>query len=193
MSHSEEDRFRITVLELTDLIHELTTHCYNEGVKTMNPSLIILGKSYLASLDKTDVIKAFINNSYGPKDNSINYWDEIRDRNEQFFIKHSDSIFENVPVGKGNMTAFKTLFTAKDDEGSNIIDDDDRDAVWDMFFSLVKICIKYIHKVRKCILVEIDGKWKRRYQKNFFPRIKVLTEAKKWDIELEMPQIPIIE
>lgn len=189
MSHSEEDRFRTTVLELTDLIHELTTICYDEGVQTMNPSLIVLGKSYLAGLDKTDVIKAFINNSYGQE--GVNYWDEVRERNEQFFIKHSDQVFANVPVGKGNMTAFKTLFTAKDDSGDFIINDEDRDAIWDMFFSLIKICIKYIHRVRECVLVEIDGKWKRRYTKNFFPRIKVLKEAKKWDIELEMPEIPV--
>ena len=189
MSVSDEDRFRTTVLELTDLIHELTTICWDEGVETMNPSLIILGKSYLAGLNKTDLITAFINNSYGSPDN--NYWDEIRDRNEEFFINHSDSVFSNVPVGKGNMTAFKTLFTAKDENGENIINGEDRDAIWDMFFSLVKICIKYIHRVRECIIVEIDGKWKKRYQKNFFPKIKVLKEAKKWDIELEMPKIPI--
>lgn len=188
-SPPEEDRFRTTVLELTDLIHELSSICWEEGIKSMNPSLIVLAKGYISGLDKIDLITAFINNSYGPQNN--NYWDEIRERNETFFIEHSDSVFANVPVGKGNMTAFKTLFTAVDEDGKNIIIQEDRDAIWDMFYSLVKICIKYIHRVRECVVLEIGDKWKRRYKKNLFPRIKVISEAKKWDVELEMPQIPV--
>ena len=93
-----------------------------------------------------------------------------------------------MPVAKGNIDAFKMLFTSKDQDGEDMICQDDRDAIWDMFDSLVKICIKYVHRERKCELVEKDDRMVPRYTVNFMAEIKVRSHAKKWNIELEIPQ-----
>ena len=178
----EEERFRTNVLDLVELIRELTTICWDEGYKDVPPNLIVLGKAYLSGLDKIELIETFI--TY-----SNEYWDEIKSRNENFFVEHAAKVFAHVPVDQGKISAFKMLFTAKDENGENVIIQEDRDAIWDMFFSLVKICIKYIHKIRDCQLVEENNKMRPKYMNNRFPEIKVLQSAKKWDIDLDIPRV----
>jgi hypothetical protein len=180
----EEERFMANVLDLSDLVHELTSICWDEGFKDVNPTLIVLAKAYLSNYDKVELIETFI--TY-----SNEYWDEIKKRNENFFIEHSGKIFAHLPVGKGNISAFKMLFTTKDKDGNPVINNNDRDAVWDMFDSLVKICIKYIHRVRECVVArnEETGKMRPMYKNNKFPDIKVREHAKKWDIVLDIPQV----
>lgn len=180
---SEQERFSINSNDLSDLVQELTTQCWEQGHKDVNPVLIGLAKAYLNSLDKTVLIETFIKHSNG-------YWEEIRQRNEDFFIHHSGEIFGKLPVDKGNIDAFKMLFTTKDSDGNPLIEEEDRDAVWDMFSSLVKICIKYIHRVRDCHLSANPetGKMRPRYRNNRFPQIKVREHARNWNIKLEIPE-----
>jgi len=180
---SEEDRFIANVKVLTDLVHELTSMCWDAGHKKVNPILINLAGAYLSGLDKNELIETFINHTHAV------CWEEIRNRNENFFIEHTNEIFGQLPVEQGNIDAFKMLFTSKDENGDSVISEDDKEAVWDMFSSLVKICIKYVHRVRECYLVEKDGKMVPRYRYNRFPEIKVREHAKKWDIELYIPTV----
>lgn len=179
---SEEERFMINVLDLSDLVHELTSQCWEMGVKEINPMLIVAARAYLSNYDKKELIETFTTYSH-------TYWEEIRNRNENFFIEHSHKIFSHLPIGKGNIDAFKMLFTSKDENGEFVICQDDRDAVWDMFDSLTKICIKYIHRIRECVLEEKNGVMVPRYKNNLFPSIKVRSHAKNWGIELEIPKI----
>ncbi len=180
---SEEERFSANVKGLTDLVHELTSMCWDAGNKQINPTLIVLAGAYLSSFNKIELTETFIEHTHEI------CWEEIRNRNEIFFIEHSEQIFGKLPVGQGNIDAFKILFTAKDSNGESIISDDDKDAIWDHFGTLVKICIKYVHKVRDCYLFEKDNKFVPRYRYNRFPSIKVRDHAKKWDIELFIPKV----
>ena len=180
---SEEQRFKENVLGLTDLVHFLITDCWNNGVKEMNPTMIHLASMYLSGFDNVQLIETFIRHSHM-------YWDEIKSQNENFFIEHSSSIFSQLPVGKGNIDAFKTLFTAKKN-GVSIISPDDKAGLWEYFTSLVKICIKYVHRVRDCYLEEnkSTGRMQPRYRYEKFPEIKVRECAKKWDVKIEIPSI----
>lgn len=178
----EEERFQTNVMCLADLVHELTSICWDEGIEDVNPTLLLLAKAYLGNLDQVVLIETFITYSHM-------YWDEIINRNENFFVEHAASIFAHLPVEKGRISAFKMLFTATNEDDDPVIIQEDREAIWEMFDSLAKICIKYIHRVRECKLVEIDGKMKPRYLKNEFPEIKVRAHAKKWDVELNIPKV----
>lgn len=179
----EEERFKANVISLTDLVHFLITDCWDNGIKDINPVMVNLAGTYLSSFNDVELIETFIKHS-----NS--YWEEIRTHNEDFFIQHSSNIFSQLPVGKGNIDAFKTLFTAKKD-GKSIISPDDKNGIWDHFESLVKICIKYVHRIRECYLEENKetGKMMPRYRFNRYPEIKVRDLAKKWDIEIEIPKV----
>ena len=133
---------------------------------------------------RTLLIETFITHSH-------KFWEEIRLRNEIFFIEHSGEIFGKLPVEKDNIDAFKMLFTSKNKNGESVIEEDDRDAIWEMFGSLVKICIKYIHRIRDCHLAENveTQKMAPRYRHNKFPEIKVREHANKWNINLEIPKV----
>ena len=181
----EEERFATNVGDVSDLVHELTDKCWRNGNKQINPTMIVLAKAYLSSFNKIDLIETFISHSH-------TYWEEIRLQKENFFIEHSSDIFGKLPVDSGNIDAFKMLFASKDkdEHGDLLINEEDREAIWEMFGSLVKICIKYIHRIRDCHLEENkDGKMVPRYRYNRFPEIKVREHAKKWDITLDIPRV----
>lgn len=192
----EEERFQANVLRATGLVKELISNCYDKGYKQINPMMIGLASAYLSGLDKNYLIDTFINHTkqvvkktdtaeseYEPE-----CWRMIRTRNEKFFVEHSDKIFGQLPVEKGNIDAFKILFTSKNEKGEYIVEQPDRDAVFDIFVSMVKICLKYIHRRREPFLAEIDGKMKPQYKYNFCPEVKVMQISKLWKVELPMPK-----
>ena len=81
------------------------------------------------------------------------------------------------------------LFTATDEDGEFIVIQEDRDALWDMFDSIVKICVKYIHRIRGVKLVDTGKGMRPIYSKKSFPEIRVREIARKWEIELPIPEI----
>lgn len=177
---TEEERFFNNVMGLTDLMHELASICWDAGVRDINPQLISLAKGYLSGYNKTDLIDTFIKYSW-------EFWIEIRERNQDFFIEHANSIFQHLPVNTENINAFKVFVTATDETGELIIIEDDRNAIWNYFEAMVKICIKYIHRVRGVKFIQKEEGIKPVYIRNKFPEIKVRRLAKDWNIDLPMP------
>jgi len=176
----EEERFMANVLDLIDLVHELATICWDAGRKDINPQLVLMAEGFLESYDPVKLIEIFIGHSYP-------HWSKINDREETFFIENAHLIFQHLPVDTSNINAFKIFFTATNDEGEHIIVQDDRDAIWHIFDSLVKICIKYIHRVRGVKLVKTKDGLRPAYKLKKFPQIKVREQARIWNIELPIP------
>lgn len=177
---SEEKRFMANVLDLTNLVHELATICWDAGRRDINPQLVVLAENYLEQYDPTKLIEIFINHSY-------EHWSKIKHRDENFFINNANAIFKYLPIDTNNINAFKIFFTAMGDDGDYIIIQEDRDAIWDIFDSLIKICIKYIHRVRGVKLIETDRGLRPVYKTKKFPDIKVREQANIWGIELPIP------
>ena len=175
----EEERFLTNILDLTDLIHELSTICWEAGCDELNPTLIALARGYLAGYDPDDLINTFIKYSHM-------YWGEIYERSEDFFIDHANEIFGHLPIKTNNINAFKILFTSVDENDEHIIIDEDRDAIWDIFDSLVKICIKYVHRIRGIVLKSTTNGIRPVYKKNIYPEIKVRELARIWGIKLSI-------
>ncbi len=176
----EEERFITNVLDLTDLVHDLATICWDAGRKDINPRLVMIAETFLESYNSVKLIEAFIKHSHI-------HWHKIRDRKEDFFINNAHVIFQHLPVDTSNINAFRVFFEAKNEEGEHIIIEDDRNAIWDIFDSLVRICIKYVHKVRGVKLVKTTNGIRPAYKNRKFPDIKVREQAKLWGIELEIP------
>lgn len=176
----EEERFMTNVLDLTDLVHELATICWDAGRKDVDPRLVAIAENFLESYNPNELIDSFITHSYM-------HWDKIKHREEKFFIENAHVIFQHLPVDTNNINAFKIFFEAKNDKGIHIIVKEDRDAIWNIFDSLVKICIKYIHKVRGVKLVSTKQGLRPAYKTNKFKEVKVKEQAKLWGIELPIP------
>jgi hypothetical protein len=174
----EEERFLRNILDLTDLIHELSSICWDAGHQDINPTLVALARGYLEGYDKVKLINTFIKYSHV-------YWeDEIKNRKEDFFIEHANEIFVHLPINTDNINAFKILFTSVDEDGEYIVIDEDRDAIWEIFGSLVKICLKYIHKIRGIKFKPTPDGLRPVYKKNIYPEIPVRKLAKIWDVDL---------
>ena len=178
MDLPEEERFRANILDLGALVHELTTNCWNAGRREVAPRLVKMGEDYLKKHDSKKIIGAFIEHSH-------KHWEEIRLKNEDFFISHAHVIFNQLPIDSENINAFKMLFTAKDKNNKDIVISGDRQAIWEIFESLVKISIKYVHKARGIKIVETETGPRQAYiDKNKFKYIDVKKLVEIWKIEL---------
>jgi hypothetical protein len=171
----EEERFMTNVLDLTYLVHDLATICWDANIKDINPGLVAIAENYLETYDKLKLIDAFIKHSH-------KYWTKIYERKEIFFIENAHEIFQYLPIDTKNINAFKIFFTAKDNKGEHIIIQEDRDAIWDIFDSLVKICIKYIHRVRGVKLVKTKDGLRPVYKNKLYPDVNVKKHAKIWTL-----------
>jgi hypothetical protein len=180
-SPSEEERFSANVGGVTNFVQSKIEKLYKNGIQDINPLLIQLAHVYLTTLDKKYLLDTFIEHSHS-------HWEKIRLREESFFLENCSTIFGKLPVDKGNIDAFKMLFSKKDDKGNFVITSDDKATIWEFFASFVKISIKYIHRIREVYMEEgQDGKFRPRYRYQHFPNIKVRELAKLWGIDLPMP------
>lgn len=183
---SEEERFLTNVLDLTALVHDLSTICWNAGVKDINPQMVLFGENYLKTMDKTKLIEVFIQSEEKALEENNSLWEKIKERDEKFFIENAHTIFQNLPIDTNKINAFKIFFTSKNNKGEFIIGVDDRDAIFNIFESLVKICIKYVHRIRGIKMVQTAQGLRPAYLNKKFPRIKVKELANLWKIELPM-------
>lgn len=131
------ERFFMNVEGLFQLISELVNSAYQSGHKIVSPYLVNFAGFVLFKLDKEFVIKTFIEKSH-------KHWDQIRIKDEDFFINSAGKVFAGLPMDSVN--AFKELFLLKTSNGERFVSEDDRDAIWEYFESLVRIAIHYLQE-----------------------------------------------
>ena len=129
------ERFFMNVEGLFQLVSELVNTAYQSGYKIVSPYLVNFAGFVLFKLDKEYVLRSFIERSH-------KHWDEILRRDEDFFVSSAGSVFAGLPLESVN--AFRELFLLKTNNGERFINEDDRDAMWDYFDSLVRISIHWL-------------------------------------------------
>lgn len=171
----EEDRFHTNVLGLLEFVCMLIEKLTKQGYNLVNPDLIKLVACIIKDMDKRTIIEAVIGRSY-------QHWDEIKAMDREFFLKHASSIFGGLPVNEIN--AFQKLFSLKDNKGETVVSKEDEKLLWDFFFPLVKIMIKYIHRERRPRSTRQDMKTIQEYTRNFFSEVNLDYHSKKWEVML---------
>jgi hypothetical protein len=131
------ERFFMNVEGLFQLISELVNTAYQSGYKVVSPYLVNFAGFVIFKLNKEFVLKTFIEKSH-------KHWEQIRVKDEDFFISHAGQVFAGLPLDEVN--AFKELFVLKTKSGERFVSDDDRDAIWEYFESLVRISIHYLQE-----------------------------------------------
>lgn len=171
----EEIRFKDNVTGLIEFVHELISQCFDEGKTTIDPNLIQIAANFVGSFDSNILIKHFIKKSY-------KYWDNVLDKEESFFRDNCADVFGDLPMKEVN--AFQDLFNS---EGDPIINQDDKDYIWEYFNSLIKISIKYVHKERGPKIRDLGkGKGPQRvYTCNIFSGIDLRPYVKRLSITLD--------
>jgi hypothetical protein len=172
----EEERFSITAVQLAGAIKYCVNDLISKGYNTVNPLLVELASTVIMNFDKHQLIQGFIENSH------ISCWDNIKMRNEEFFVNNSGEIFKHLPAGEVNL--FKDLFTTKDQNGNSVVEQSFKNQVWTLFDAMVKISIKYIHKNRSPYSTNENGVVVNKYERSFFNNIDIQSHSDKWKVVL---------
>jgi len=148
---SQEQKLKEVLSDLANLMIELIGICYEEGKTPITPGLVEFVKIHYVDKYRIDDMM----------DNFIKYtrlhWKKIEKRDEAYFINDAIKIFGDIPSDQVNIT--KVLFESKGEKNESIISQEDKNAIWDMVTSMVRISIVHIHKSRKPIR-DVDGQIK---------------------------------
>ncbi len=109
--------------------------------------------------------------------------DQIIARHENFFSQNAAKLFPALPPDM--ITPVALLLTRKDENGTDIISKEDKEAIWTFLDCLVKICIKYIHIKRMPIIKQTENGPKPFYQCKYQPTIPIQKYANHYKLKLE--------
>ena len=140
---SQQDKMKIMLGKLVNLMMELIGVCYDRKLTEISPELVEwVRDNYVENYDLNNMMNNFI------KYTRL-HWDRILVKDEQYFITDAIKIFGDIPSDQVNIT--KILFESKDKDGKSIISQKDKDTIWEMVTVMVKISIVHIHKCREPI------------------------------------------
>lgn len=176
MTLSPPERFKSNVIDLVDFCKGLILRLKKEKYNVTEPQILEIGILVLNTYDDTNLIEDFINGSHI-------YWDQIYNKNEEFFIQHSKSIFKDLPAQSVQM--FIDIFNLKTPYNTPAIKQDDRDVIWEFFETFVCISLNYIHEKRGPKLTEKEGQMVKTYTREYLSTIKLQKLSKQWKLELK--------
>ena len=134
----EEDRFAKNAAVMGEIMIECVETLQKRGYKTTDPGLLRLVASFIPTIDPKRIIQEFITRSHSQ------CWDAIKEKKEDFFINNAHDIFGFLPAEHVNI--FRELFLTRDEKGKAVISQEYKEQIWDLFFAMVKISIKYCYK-----------------------------------------------
>lgn len=175
----EEERFYKNTLIMAQAIHESVKKLYDAGYQTIQPDLVEFAITLISSFNKEFLIQGFITNAHET------CWDVIKKRDELFFVENASNIFRHLPMDKVNL--FKDLFLTKDKNGRSVVPQSLKDDLWEIFDSMIKISIKYIHKKREPYSFSDHDDIVNAYKLDFFEDVNVEHHAKVWNVKLDFP------
>lgn len=175
----EHERFAKNTTIMAQAIFEGVKRLYDAGYKTVNPSTIEFAVAIISAFDKHNLIQGFIENSH------VKCWDNIKKRNEQFFVENSGEIFKYLPTE--NVNLFKDLFLTKDSTGKSVVSQGLKDQLWSLLDANVKISIKYVHNNRSPYSYSTSDGVSNAYGTSFFDNVDIAHHANVWNVRLEFP------
>jgi hypothetical protein len=164
---------------MANAVLEAIQKLHDQGYQTVNPMLVRLASTVMAGFDKDFLIQGFIENAH------YECWDMIKRRDEEYFKEHASEVFQHLPMDKVNL--FKDLFDQKDKSGKSVVPDSLKNQIWDLFDSMIKICIKYVHKKRSPFSYGTEQGIVNEYQYDFLEAVDVPRHSKTWGVKLEFP------
>lgn len=166
-------KFKKNLIALLELFQEIIVYIKTEKPfykLDIEPNILSLAKFKLSSMDDLILIENFISKSY-------NYWDQIKEKDEEFLVQNSNVLFEGAPVEYINI--FTEILTKCDDNNTPLIDNDIKDNIWEILNGLVINSIKHIHIQRKYNTTT------KKYTVIYAKDIKLGEVSEKWNVKLK--------
>ena len=149
-------RFRDNCVALAIYCSTLVEHANKEGLTTLDPVFVRAGVLFLEhGCPPDEMIEAFINYSHP-------YWSQIHAKDEHFFHENVTKVF---PMWDPKVVdLFRALFETRRASGAPLITQEQKDHIWKIFQSLVKISLHYISEIRQPYRKGDGVAWRDEYQ-----------------------------
>lgn len=136
-----EKRFQVCIQELMGTLAEIINDANVKGYSGIDSSILDKVKAYIGQYNAHELIKSYIVFS-------LQFWSQMAQRDEQFFLSNCGAIFGFLPIDKNDQAFFSEviskLVSSRDVNGKSYIDDDDKDFLWDSFGALNRISINFM-------------------------------------------------
>jgi len=178
---SPEERFISNMKGMMDYCKELIQDAYESKKTTLNPALLTIASMFVSKQIADKGVKFPIENFIKK---SSEHWKYIKERDEEYFVKNIHKMVDIIP--KEQLNELCKLFMMKNKVGKYVIEDDDRDTLWEYVETLVRISINYVHINRKPMGTSGNGKSSFKYSVNFFPDVSLGAMASMFEIKLSI-------
>lgn len=174
---NEEEKFSAIINELVKYTHSIICKYYKLGYKSIDPKFIEMASAILTKWNKVHLIHGFIAHTFV-------YWDQVLKREREFFIKNAGSIFADMPTSHVN--SFSELFSLKDSKSQDgyLINEKEAEPFWQSFTAMVKVSIKFIHRIRKPKQTKTSDSVTNSYMNKYFNEIDLANLAVRWNVVL---------
>ena len=163
-----EERFVARVIDFCDFFKNLLTEAQANGIDTpASPFVMDIVKNFIKNEDATKAITTFILRSHES-------WDRALAREKDYF--RTDGLKAFAGLSEKHIESFNALFDVKKQDGTMLIDETVQEGLWQLFESLIKTSVAFVHQGRK------PDPETKKYTTAFFPTIKVKAEVEKWKI-----------
>lgn len=157
------------VKEIADCCDALVTQTESKlEPNALRKAYVLAGAVLLGGYDRFKLADKVVEKTYP-------FWSNIEEKKEDFFLTKADEIFNEVPV---DTKIFSELFE-KDVLSTNM-----KNKLWKLFQDLIPLCCIYIHEMRGPIKIEVDGKMKGSYSKDYRNNVKIRDYVVKNNIKL---------
>jgi hypothetical protein len=168
MSLPPEERFKERVVQFCDFIKNILSEANSNGIETpASPFVLDLIKNFIKKEESEKIITTFILRSH-------NSWERALSRERDYFRTDGLKAFYGIP--EKNIEEFNQLFDTHKPDGTLLFDETIQEGVWELFHSLIKTSVCYIHQTRKPDPVT------KKYTQNFFPEISIKKQVDMWKL-----------
>jgi len=169
-------KFYTVLGELFDGMGMIIEALNSSRLTTLAPGNVKIVKDFIMSKDPIYLIDTFIKNSE-------EYWEKIKQSEDDYFINNSSTIFGEY-ANDSQLNALKVIF-GKDVNGKSLVDDGTKNCLREYLFSLIKISIVHIFESRSPTVEKLDGKVKIIYKnKEKYKTLDIVKHAKIWNVKL---------
>lgn len=166
-------RFRDNCVALATYCASLIEEANKAGLTELDPVMMRAGVLYLEhGCAPSDLIEAFINYSHA-------YWSQIHSKDEQFFLENVTKVFPQWDTKLVDL--FRLLFATRRASGVPLIAADQKEHIWRIFQSLVRISLHHISEARQPVRDGDRVVWRDEYQYVQIGDLKGLIET--WGIQ----------
>jgi len=163
-----EERFKERLIQFCEYVKGILKNANDNGIETpASPFVMDLIKNFVKKEEADKILATFLLRSY---DN----WEKVRSREKNFFRTDGLKAFHGIP--EKSVDDFNKLFDVIKPNGEPLLDDSTMEGIWQLFESLIKTSVVFVHHQR------CPDPVTKKYTKNYFPGMSIKKQVELWNI-----------